>query len=50
MNGTADNTSTGVPRHYHIAANTDLQSFCSTNVASGHHNLTIPASTGRRSG
>jgi hypothetical protein len=25
MDGTADGNSTGVPRHYHIAANTDLQ-------------------------
>jgi hypothetical protein len=26
MDGTADGTSTGVPLHHHIAANTDLQS------------------------
>jgi hypothetical protein len=44
MDGTADGTSTGVPRHHHIAANTDLQSFCGTDVAAGHHNLTSPGS------
>jgi hypothetical protein len=50
MDGTADGTSMSVALHHHIAANTDLQSFCGTDVATGHHNLANPADIGRSPG